>query len=196
MMTSTAQATPKDSGGAVLLATILASSMAFIDGSALNVAAPALQADLGLNGSQLLWVVNGYLLFLSALILLGGSLGDRYGRKRVFMIGILLFSGASIVCGLALNANFLILARCVEGVGGALMVPGSLSIIAAYFPADRRGKAIGTWSTFSTVTTIGGPILGGWLAGHGLWRAVFFINLPLAAIALYTLITRVPESRN
>ncbi len=193
-MASASQPAPRDSGGAVLLATILASSMAFIDSSALDVAVPALQADLGLNGSQLLWVVNAYLLLLSALILVGGALGDRYGRKRVFMIGIVLFSGASMACGLAQDANFLILARAVQGVGGALMVPGSLAIISAYFPDERRGAAIGTWSTFSTLTTLGGPIIGGWLAGHGLWRLVFFINLPLALIALYTLITRVPES--
>ncbi|MFN8563615.1 MAG: DHA2 family efflux MFS transporter permease subunit [Anaerolineae bacterium] len=195
-MAIAAQPAPRDSGGAVLLATILASSMAFIDSSALDVAVPALQADLGLNGSQLLWVVNAYLLLLSALILVGGALGDRYGRKRIFMIGIVLFSGASMACGLAQDANFLILARAVQGVGGALMVPGSLAIISAYFPDERRGTAIGTWSTFSTLTTLGGPIIGGWLAGHGLWRLVFFINLPLAAIALYTLITRVPESRD
>jgi EmrB/QacA subfamily drug resistance transporter len=194
-MASTTNDVSPNLGRAVLLSTILASSMAFIDSSALDVAASALQLDLGLNGSQLLWVVNAYLLFLSALILVGGSLGDRYGRKRVFMIGILLFTGASMACGFAQDANFLILARSIQGIGGALMVPGSLAIVSAYFPPDQRGRAIGTWSTFSTLTTLGGPIIGGWLAGQGLWRAVFFINLPLAAIALYTLITRVPESR-
>src|SRR5579871_3982966 len=190
------QSTVKDSGTAVLVATILASSMAFIDSSALNVAASALQSDLNLNGSQLLWVVNAYLLFLSALILLGGSLGDRYGRKRVFMLGIIIFTCASMVSGLAQSADMLIIARAIQGIGGSLMVPGSLSIITAYFAAERRGTAIGTWSTFSTITTIGGPILGGWLVAHGLWRAVFFINVPLAIIALFTLITRVPESRD
>jgi EmrB/QacA subfamily drug resistance transporter len=195
-MTIKSESRSESAGGAVLLATILASSMAFIDGSALNVALPALQADLGLNGSQLLWVTNAYLLVLSALILLGGSLGDHYGRKRVFGFGIGVFTLASMACGFALDANFLILMRAVQGIGGALLVPGSLAIISAYFSADRRGKAIGTWSTFSTLTTIGGPILGGWLAGHGLWRAVFFINVPLAVIALFTLITRVPESRD
>jgi len=195
-MTTESRAPEASSGRAVLVATILASSMAFIDGSALNVALPALQTDLGLNGSQLLWVTNAYLLVLSALILLGGSLGDRYGRKRVFGIGICIFTLASMACGFAQDANFLILMRAVQGIGGALLVPGSLAIISAYFPAEGRGKAIGTWSTFSTLTTIGGPILGGWLAGHGLWRAVFFINVPLALIALFTLITRVPESRD
>ncbi|MEP7291195.1 MAG: MFS transporter [Chloroflexota bacterium] len=199
MATTSNAASPRSGRGgssrAVLVATILASSMAFIDSSALDVSSPALQADLGLNGSQLLWVVNAYLLFLSALILVGGSLGDRYGRKRMFMIGIGIFTGASMACGLAQDANFLILARSIQGIGGALMVPGSLAILSAYFPPDQRGKAIGTWSTFSTLTTIGGPIIGGWLAGHGLWRAIFFINVPLAAAALYTLSTRVPESR-
>ncbi len=190
------QSDVQDSGTAVLVATILASSMAFIDGSALNVAAPALQADLNLNGAQLLWVVNAYLLFLSALILLGGALGDRYGRKRIFMIGIVVFSCASMASGLAQSADFLILTRALQGIGGSLMVPGSLSIITAYFPAERRGRAIGTWSTFSTITTIGGPILGGFLASHGLWRVVFFINVPLAVIALFTLIRHVPESRD
>jgi EmrB/QacA subfamily drug resistance transporter len=195
-MTPESPSSNASSGSAVLVATILASSMAFIDGSALNVALPALQLDLGLNGSQLLWVTNAYLLVLSALILLGGSLGDRYGRKRVFGIGICIFTLSSMACGFAQDANFLILARAVQGIGGALLVPGSLAIISAYFAAEGRGKAIGTWSTFSTLTTIGGPILGGWLAGHGLWRAVFFINVPLAVIALFTLITRVPESRD
>ncbi len=190
------QATGGVSGGAVLLATILASSMAFIDSSALDVASPALQADLGLNGSQLLWVINAFLLFLSALILVGGALGDHYGRKRIFMIGIAIFSVSSVACGLAQSAGFLILARSVQGIGGALMVPGSLAIITASFPPNRRGAAIGTWSTFSTLTTLAGPVLGGWLAGHGLWRAVFFINLPLAGIALVVLATRVPESRD
>ncbi len=195
-MTIDSKTQAASAGGAVLLATILASSMAFIDSSALNVALPALQADLGLNGSQLLWVTNAYLLVLSALILLGGSLGDHYGRKRVFAFGIGLFTLSSMACGFAQDATFLIVARAVQGIGGALLVPGSLAIISAYFPAEGRGKAIGTWSTFSTLTTIGGPILGGWLAGHGLWRAVFFINVPLAAIALFTLITRVPESHD
>jgi EmrB/QacA subfamily drug resistance transporter len=196
MATASQPARVTTSGGAVLLATILASSMASIDSSALDVASAALQTDLGLNGSQLLWVVNAYLLFLSALILVGGSLGDRYGRKRVFMIGIGVFTLASIACGLAQDGNFLILARSIQGIGGAMMVPGSLAIISSYFPAGERGKAIGTWSTFSTLTTLGGPILGGWLAGHGLWRLVFFINIPLALVALYTLVTRVPESRD
>jgi EmrB/QacA subfamily drug resistance transporter len=180
----------------VLIATILASSMAFIDGSALNVALPTLQSDLNIGGSALLWVVNAYALFLSALILVGGSLGDLYGRKRIFTIGIALFSLSSLACGLSPSIEILILARAVQGVGGALMVPGSLAILSASVSEDRRGRAIGTWSMFSTLTTLGGPILGGALAQAGLWRAVFFVNLPLAAIALYILRRYVPESRD
>ncbi len=180
----------------VLVAAILASSMAFIDGSALNVALPALQEDLGATGSEVLWIVNGYLLMLASLILVGGSLGDLYGRRRVFAVGIGLFTAASSACGLAPTTGVLIVARVVQGLGAALMVPGSLAIISAAFPPERRGQAIGTWSAFSTITTIGGPVIGGFLAQAGLWRFVFFINLPLGAIALYALLTYVPESRN
>lgn len=179
---------------AVLIATILASSMAFIDSTALNVALPALQKDLGIDGSDLLWIVNGYALFLSALLLVGGSLGDFYGRKKVFGLGILIFTIASVFCGFAENGLFLILSRCVQGIGGALMVPGSLSLITAHFPSEKRGWAIGTWSMYSAMTTIFGPAIGGWLAGIGLWEAIFFINVPLALIALYFL-TKVPESK-
>lgn len=178
-----------------LVATILASSMAFIDGTALNVALPALQAELHADGAQLLWIVNAYLLVLAALILLGGSLGDHYGRKRIFGLGIMIFTLASLACGLAPTINFLLVMRVIQGAGGALMVPGSLAIITAVFRQERRGQAIGLWSAFSTLTTIMGPAIGGVLAGAGLWRFVFFINLPLAVIALFAL-TRVPESRD
>lgn len=179
----------------VLLATIMASSMAFIDGSALNVALPALQRGLDMTGAQLLWVINIYALFLSALLLVGGSLGDLYGRRRIFILGIGLFTIASMICGLAQSPLMLILARAVQGMGGALMVPGSLSIISALFPAGKRGKAIGVWATFSALTTVIGPVLGGWLAGAGLWRMIFFINLPIALASIYFL-RRVPETRN
>lgn len=180
----------------VLVTTILASSMAFIDGSALNVALPALQRDLGISGSELLWVVNAYALFLSALLLVGGSLGDHYGRKRVFGLGIVIFTAASAACGLAQTAGALILMRAVQGVGAALLVPGSLAIISALVADERRGRAIGTWSAATTITTVAGPVLGGWLAGQGLWRAVFFINLPLGALALAILLRYVPENRD
>ncbi len=178
---------------AVLIAAILASSMAFIDGSALNVALPAIQTDLHLSGAELLWVVNAYALILAALILAGGALGDQLGRKRVFMAGIVLFTGMSLLGGLAPSGILLIAARAGQGLGGALMVPGSLSLLTATFSGARRGQAIGTWGAFSTLTTILGPVLGGLLAGAGWWRGVFFINLPLAAAALFFL-RGVPES--
>ncbi|HEX9373195.1 MAG TPA: MFS transporter [Roseiflexaceae bacterium] len=180
----------------VLFATILASSMAFIDGSALNVALPALQADLHATGAQLLWIVNAYLLMLAALILVGGSLGDRLGRKKVFMAGIGLFMLASLACGLAPTVELLIGARVIQGIGGALMIPGSLAIIGASFGAEQRGRAIGTWSAATTLVTIAGPVLGGFLAGAGLWRGVFLINLPLGIAALLALVLKVPESRD
>lgn len=179
----------------VLVATILASGMAFIDGSALNVALDALQKDLHASGADLLWVVNAYLLCLAALILLGGSLGDHFGRNRIFRAGIVLFSGASMACGLAPSTGFLITMRAIQGIGGALMVPGSLAIISANFAPAQRGQAIGIWSAAGTITTLGGPLLGGFLASSGFWRGVFFINLPLAVVALVAL-ARVPETRD
>jgi EmrB/QacA subfamily drug resistance transporter len=180
----------------VLFASILASSMAFIDGSALNVALPSLQADLQASGAQLLWIVNAYLLMLAALILVGGSLGDKLGRKQIFMIGIGLFLLASLACGLAPTVAILIGARVVQGIGGALMIPGSLAIISASFGHDRRGRAIGTWSAATTLVTIAGPLLGGFLADAGLWRGIFLINIPLGVAALLVLFFKVPESRD
>ena len=184
------------SGRAVLLATILGASMVFIDSTALNVALPALQRELQATGTDLLWISNAYTLLLASGILVGGSLGDHYGRKRVYMIGIALFAAASLVSGLSPSAGFLIAARVVQGAGGALMVPGSLAIISANFDTGSRGRAIGLWSAFASLTTIAGPILGGFLASRGLWRGVFFLNLPLALLALATLYLRVPESRD
>lgn len=179
----------------VLLVSILASSMAFIDGTALNVTLPVLQADLGATGSQLLWILNAYLLMLAALILIGGALGDRVGRKKVFAAGIVLFIASSLLCGLAASTGLLIVSRVFQGMGGALMIPGSLAILSANFPSHLRGRAIGTWSAATTVVMIAGPVLGGLLADLGLWRAVFLINLPIGLLALVLLITRVPESR-
>jgi EmrB/QacA subfamily drug resistance transporter len=180
---------------AILVSTILASSMAFIDFTALNVAFPAIQKDLGIGGSDLLWISNGYALFLSALLLVGGALGDLFGRKKIFLLGIIFFSLSSIFCGLSQTATSLIFGRCAQGIGGALMVPGSLSIISALFPPERRGWAIGTWSMFSAMTTILGPVIGGWLAGMGLWRFVFFLNVPLALVSIILLVLLVPESK-
>jgi EmrB/QacA subfamily drug resistance transporter len=185
-----------DAGRWVLFSTILASAMAFIDSSALNVALPALQAGLQASGAQLLWVVNGYLLALAALILVGGSLGDEFGRKKVFMTGIGVFWLGSLACGLAPTADFLIAARVVEGIGGALMIPGSLAIISSCFDVGRRGQAIGTWSSATTMVTIAGPVLGGLLSNAGLWRGVFLINLPLGIVALLVVYLKVPESRD
>lgn len=180
----------------VLTATILASSMVFIDSSALNVALPVIQMDLGASGIQLLWIVNAYLLMLASFILIGGALGDKFGRNRVCSLGIIMFSLGSLAGGLAPAGSFLIGARFLQGIGGALMIPGSLAIITACFMAGARGRAIGTWAAATTVVTVGGPILGGFLAGIGFWRGVFLINLPIAIIALSILYYKVPESRD
>jgi len=179
-----------------LFSTILASSLVFIDSTALNIALPALQKDLGITGTQLLWVINGYALFLSALLLVGGSLGDLYGRNKVFLIGLSLFSASSLICGISQSPLQLILARAFQGIGGALLTPGSLSILSAQFSSESRGKAIGLWSTFSALTAIFGPVLGGWLAGMGLWRFIFFINVPLSLAVFISMIIKVPESNN
>jgi EmrB/QacA subfamily drug resistance transporter len=193
---NTSSSVQHEVGHWVLLSTILASSMAFIDSSALNVALPALQYDLGASGIQLLWIVNAYLLMLAALILVGGSLGDQLGRKKVFAIGICLFILASLACGLSPTTQFLIAARVLQGIGGAMTIPGSLAIITAYFEPERRGAAIGTWSAATTIVTIAGPVLGGLLADAGFWRGVFLINLPIGITALLILHFKVPESRN
>ena len=180
----------------VLIATILGSSMAFIDGTVVNVALPVLQADLKATVSEVQWVVEAYALFLSALILVGGSLGDHYGRKRVYATGIIVFTLASVVCGFAPTITLLIAARAVQGIGGALLVPGSLAIISASFESERRGRAIGTWSGFTSITSAIGPVLGGWLVQYASWRWVFFINAPVAVIVLIVLFLRVPDSRD
>jgi EmrB/QacA subfamily drug resistance transporter len=177
-----------------LIATIMASSMAFIDSTALNVALPAIQTDLNATGAQLLWIVNAYLLMLASLILVGGSLGDKFGRNRVFGGGISLFLLASLACGLAPDINFLIGARTLQGIGGALMIPGSLAVLNANTREERRGQAIGTWSAATTVVTLIGPLLGGILAQAGLWRWVFIINLPIGLPVLNLVFRRLPES--
>lgn len=191
-MSTTIDKLPFNQQKRVLIAAILASGMAFIDSTALNVALPALQRSLDLNGAQLLWVVNAYTLFLAALILMGGALGDIYGKKKVFLLGIIIFLVFSISCGLSNSGVFLIISRGLQGIGGALMVPGSLSLISAAYPMNTRGKAIGTWSMLSAFTTVIGPVLGGYLAGAGLWRAIFFINVPLGIISII-LLMRVKE---
>ena len=180
----------------VLAATILGSSMAFIDGTVVNVALPTLQRDLGASAAAVQWVVEAYALFLAALILVGGSLGDRLGRKRIYTVGVGVFTVASVACGLSQDVGQLIAARAVQGVGGALLVPGSLAIISAAFAGDARGRAIGTWSGATAITSAIGPLLGGWLVDQGSWRWVFLINVPLAAVVLWIVAARVPESRD
>lgn len=170
--------------------------MAFIDGTVVNVALPALQQNLGATARDAQWVVESYALMLSALILVGGSLGDHLGRRRIYAAGIALFAAASLLCGLARDPGQLIVARALQGVGGAMLVPGSLAIIGASFDEDRRGKAIGTWSGFSGITSALGPVLGGFLIDHFSWRAAFFINVPLAALVLALVFRHVPESRD
>jgi EmrB/QacA subfamily drug resistance transporter len=178
-----------------LVATILGSSMAFIDSTVVNVALPAIQTDFHATVVDVQWVVESYGLFLSALILVGGSLGDLFGRRLIFVVGIAIFTVASAVCGASLNIDQLIVARSIQGIGAALLVPGSLAIISSAFDEKSRGRAIGTWSGFTAITTAIGPVLGGWLVEHASWRWVFFINLPLAAAVIFISLWRVPESR-
>ena len=180
----------------ILAATILASSMAFIDGTVANIALPALQREFNASVFDAQWVIESFALFLSALLLVGGAAGDRFGRRRVFAIGVTLFTAASVWCGLSSSIQELIVARAVQGIGGALLVPGSLAIISASFAEDVRGKAIGTWSGYSSITTALGPLLGGYLIDHLSWRYAFLINLPIGVAVLALTYWRVPESRN
>lgn len=184
----------KTRGRWVLAATILASSMAFIDSTVVNVALPALQTGLKATAIDVQWVVEAYSLLLSALLLVGGSLGDHYGRRRIFLIGTALFAAASVACGFAANIHQLIAARAFQGFGAALLVPGSLAIISTSFGEAERGRAIGTWSGFSAITTAIGPVMGGWLIEHVSWRAVFFINLPIALLVIAISTRHVAES--
>jgi EmrB/QacA subfamily drug resistance transporter len=179
-----------------LVATILASAMTFIDGTVVNVALPALQADLHATITDVQWVVEAYALFLSSLILVGGSMGDQLGRKRVFLAGVAFFTASSVLCGFATSVRILIIGRALQGIGAAFLVPGSLSIISATFDDAERGRAIGTWSGFSAITTAIGPVIGGWLIQHVSWRAAFFINVPLAAIVLFLSLRFMDESKD
>jgi len=185
----------KATGRFVLAATILGSSMAFIDGTVVNVALPALQNAFHASIADVQWVVEAYALMLAALLLVGGSLGDIFGRRKVYVIGIAVFAAASAWCGMARTIDMLIWARSIQGLGAALLVPGSLALISASFPEETRGHAIGTWSGFTAMTAAIGPVIGGWLIEHSTWRWVFFLNLPLA-LAVILLSAKVPESRN
>ena len=180
----------------VLAATIIGSAMAFIDGTITNVALPQIQERLGATAVDAQWIVEAYTLFLAALILVGGSLGDHYGHRRILLLGVGIFTVASVACALALTPGQLIAARAVQGVGGALLVPGSLAIIGASFREENRGKAIGTWSGFSGITTAIGPVLGGYLVDNVSWRAAFLLNVPLAISVIFIALRHVPESRD
>ena len=170
--------------------------MAFIDGTVVNVALPALQTNLNATAVDVQWVIESYALLLSALLLVGGSLGDHYGRRRIFLLGVAIFAIASGACGLAGNIRQLIGARAIQGFGAALLVPGSLAIISNSFSEKERGRAIGVWSGFSAMTTAIGPVLGGWLIEHVSWRAVFFINLPLALVVILISNRHIAETRD
>src|SRR5215831_17776281 len=178
----------------VLAATVLGSSLVFIDGTVVNVTLPALQADFNATVVDVQWVIEAYALSLAALLLVGGSLGDIYGRKRVYATGVIVFAAASTWCGFAPDTHQLIFARAMQGVGAALLVPGSLAIISASFDEHERGRAIGTWSGFTAITTAAGPVIGGWLIEHVSWRWAFFLNLPLGAIVVLLAIWRVSET--
>lgn len=180
----------------ILAATILGSSLAFIDGTVVNVALPAIQSTFHANVAEVQWVVEAYGLLLAALMLVGGSLGDLFGRRVVFVSGVAIFALSSAACGLASNITQLIAVRSMQGVGAALLVPGSLAIISASFDEKSRGQAIGTWSGSTAITTAAGPVLGGWLVEHASWRWAFFINLPIAAAVIIISLWQIPESRS
>ena len=180
----------------VLAATVLGSSLAFIDSSVVNIAMPAIQADLGVGTAQIQWVVNAYLLLLGSLVLVGGAMGDRYGRRRMFVAGIVIFTLASVLCGFAPRSGFLIAARALQGLGAAMLMPNSLAILGSTFDDDERGAAIGAWAGFGALTAATGPVFGGWLVDAISWRAIFFLNVPFAALAMWLTFAAVPESRD
>ncbi|WP_055524717.1 MFS transporter, partial [Streptomyces graminilatus] len=178
----------------ILLTTVLGSSMAMLDSTVVNVALPRIGRDLDADLAALQWTVNAYMLTLAGLILLGGSLGDRYGRRKVFVIGVVWFAVASLLCGLAPSAGVLVAARALQGVGGALLTPGSLALIQASFHPDDRGRAVGLWSGFGGIGAAVGPFLGGWLVDGPGWRWVFLLNVPLALVCAPVAVRHVPES--
>ncbi len=180
----------------VLAATILGSGIASLDATVVGIALPAIGRDFGVGVSALQWVVNAYTLALAGLLLLGGTLGDRYGRRRIFIVGTIWFAVASLACALAPTAGVLIVARALQGVGAALLTPGSLAILQASFVADDRSKALGAWSGLGGIATAIGPFLGGWLISAVSWRLVFFINLPLAVVVVVIAARHVPETRD
>ncbi|MCX5362009.1 MFS transporter [Streptomyces sp. NBC_00124] len=178
----------------ILLTTVLGSSMAMLDSTVVNVALPRIGEDLDADLAALQWTVNAYMLTLAGLILLGGSLGDRYGRRKIFVVGVVWFAAASLLCGLAPNSGVLIAARALQGVGGALLTPGSLALIQASFHPDDRGRAVGLWSGFGGIGAAVGPFLGGWLVDGPGWRWVFLLNVPVALLCAPIAVRHVPES--
>lgn len=180
----------------ILLATVLGSGVAFLDATVVNVALPAIGTDLDASVADLQWILNGYTLTLASLILVGGALGDQFGRRRVFLVGVVWFAAASLLCGLAPTAMALVAARALQGVGGALLTPGSLAIIQASFAPRDRGRAVGAWSGLSGIFAAIGPFVGGWLVGVGSWRLVFLINVPLAVAVVAVAVRHVPETRD
>jgi EmrB/QacA subfamily drug resistance transporter len=180
----------------VLVATILASAIAFIDESVVNIALPAIEKDLGASIAVIQWIVNAYTLSLASLLLIGGAFGDRYGRRRLFVIGMSVFAASSLWCGLTPDIAQLIAARVVQGTGAAMMIPCSLAIIGTAFDETERGKAIGTWAGFTSIAAAAGPLLGGWIVDHATWRAIFFINPILAAPTIWIALRHVPESHD
>lgn len=170
--------------------------MAFLDGTVVNVALPVMQSQLGASVEAMQWVVESYALLLASLVLVGGALGDRYGRRRVFTIGVVIFSGASVACGIAPDPTYLIVARAVQGAGAALLVPGSLALITAAYAEEGRGRAIGTWSSASAVTASIGPVVGGWVVEHASWRWLFFFNLVLGIGTVALALRHVGETRD
>src|SRR5437763_7766210 len=179
----------------VLAITVLGSGIAALDATVVNIALPTIGRDFHTGVSDLQWVINGYTLTLAAFLLLGGSLGDRFGRRKIYLIGIVWFAVASAACGLAPDALFLIVTRVLQGVGAALLTPGSLAILQASFVPDDRSRAIGAWSGLGGVATAVGPFIGGWLISAASWRLVFLINLPLAALVVWISVRHLPESR-
>ncbi|MDQ6669292.1 MAG: MFS transporter [Chloroflexota bacterium] len=178
----------------VLLATVLGSAVVMLDGTVVNVALPSIGREMAAGVDGLQWTVSGYMLTLSSLILLGGSLGDLFGRRRLFVIGVIWFAAASLLCGVAPNLELLVAARVLQGVGGALLTPGSLAILQASFHPDDRAQAIGAWSGLGGIATAVGPFLGGWLIQAVSWRLIFFLNLPLALAVVFVALRHVPES--
>ena len=196
----TAPAAPVPGGTAertrTLAATVLGSSLALIDGSVVNVALPAIQLDLAAGAAATQWVMNAYLVVLGALVLIGGASADRFGRRRVFVAGVVVFTAASILCGLAPGTSALVAARAVQGAGAALLVPASLALLGATFPEGERARAIGAWAGYGALAMAAGPMLGGFLTDHVSWRAIFYLNVPLAVAAAWLALRGAPDSRS